>query len=432
MNLTNIIKLAIKYLSHYKRRYLFLFLALSFGFGIITLTTAVKEGMSNNLYYAMRGHSSGGDITIIGGEKGGGLGGYHLSKDYVDTIIDIINHSGLKIDHITKRDRGNDCTIFYNGDYINLKYFIGVDWENEKNYFESLDYVSGSYNNLNDNSVILSAAVADLLHIKVGDSLILQIQNNGQINTAPLILGATIKNNSALGYARIFVPLKQANELMGFKEGDCSLIGVALKNKNDADAANRLLQKMISQKLPTAGLILKKNDWRIAQDKASEGITVYVMTVGAEISEVMQIIDAVNILILFLYVMMLIIVLVSASVTYSLIVHERTREIGTMRSIGFPGIDIRLLLGAETFFLGTISIIAGFIFSLILAKLASFIPFDWFPSFEIFLSKGRLTASFDLMGTLRNIVSIYIILFLAVFSPSKKVSSAPLPDCLSA
>jgi len=429
MNISNIIKLAGKYLVRYKRRYLFLFAALSFGFGIITTITALKDGMTGNVYNSARGHHSG-DIIITGFDEGGTFR-RHLDKYCTDTIIDIIAQSGIKTERITKRDYAEDGTLFYNGDYAHFKYFTGADWENEKDYFESLDYKAGSFSDLKDNSIIISAAIADLLNIQTGDNIILEIENRkGQKNTASFILGAVIKDNSVFGYAKVFVSKKQADILMSFAEGDCSSVGVSLKNRKDSDDANRTLQKMISQKLPAAGLILTKEDWKREPTIVPDGITVFVMSINAYISEVSQILDALNILILLLYIMMLVIVLVSASVTYSLIVHERTREIGTMRSIGFSGIDIRLLLGTETFLLGTISIIAGFVFSLLLTKTAASVSFEWLPGFEIFLSRGRLSAVHSLPLTIRNIISVYIVLFLAVFSPTGRVAASPLPEML--
>jgi putative ABC transport system permease protein len=162
-----------------------------------------------------------------------------------------------------------------------------------------------------------------------------------------------------------------------------------------------------------------------------DGIKVFLYTLPVYLSEISDLLNAMNIITYFLYGMMLLIILVSAIVTYRLILHERTREMGIMRAIGFYGSDLRLVLWTEVIALGIISLIAGFLLARVLSWALSLFSFSWFPSFEIFMKNGSLAALY-LPGTvLVNVVSIFLVLFIAALFPSFRVSGKNLPALLS-
>jgi len=128
---------------------------------------------------------------------------------------------------------------------------------------------------------------------------------------------------------------------------------------------------------------------------------------------------------------MLIIIFVSAAVTYRLIMHERAKEMGVMRAIGFFGGDLRTVLWTEVAILGIISLFAGFLLAIIFSTATAFISFSWFPSFEIFLKDGKLSALY-LPGTVvLNIFITLLILAAAVIFPSLRASKKNLPSLLS-
>jgi ABC-type antimicrobial peptide transport system permease subunit len=165
--------------------------------------------------------------------------------------------------------------------------------------------------------------------------------------------------------------------------------------------------------------------------KPWKGINVFVVTLPVHLSEVAQLLDAMNLLVYFLYGMMLLIIFASAAVTCRLILHERTREIGTMRAIGFYEVDIRHIMIMETLCLGIISLVAGFVFASILSFLLTLVPASWFPSFEIFMKNGKLIALYNPKTMLLNIAAVFCMLFPAIFFPAVRVSRLPLPQMLT-
>jgi putative ABC transport system permease protein len=138
-----------------------------------------------------------------------------------------------------------------------------------------------------------------------------------------------------------------------------------------------------------------------------------------------------NIVTYFLYAMMLIIMMVSALVTYRLILHERRRDLGTMRAVGFYGADIRFVLLLETFGLVLASLAAGVFLLLFFQWLVTFIPFTWFPSFEIFLEDGKLGTLYVPRTVAVNVLAVLVSLFLAAAAPVYRSSREPLPNMLN-
>jgi ABC-type antimicrobial peptide transport system permease subunit len=430
MNMFEIIRLSCKYLFRYRRRYLFLFFALSFGFGIVTAITAIKASMTQNVYDAAQSHYAG-DVIVMGWEAGSNVR-YHLDKQSVDTVFQTIDESGIGVKHIVQRNLYSHGIIFFNGVSVDLKYLVGVDWENEKSYFDDLNYAAGSNRDLDDKSIIISNPIAKALGAQAGDSIILEIENKwGQKDTAVFILAATVDDTSIFGFYKAFIPLGTMNRLIGFETGESGLAGIYLKNQNDVGKANETLQKLFSSKIQTAGLMRNRAEFESESEADWKGIRIFVMTIPIYLSGVAQVLDALNILIAFLYVMLLVIILVSAGVTYRLILHERIKEVGTMRSIGFYERDVRNVLLCEALLLGVVSIIAGFILALLFTRLAGILPVDRFPGFEIFLKTGRLGAVFSSFEMTLNIAAIYIVLLIAVWFPAFNSSRAPLTEMLS-
>ncbi|MDR2865311.1 MAG: FtsX-like permease family protein [Spirochaetaceae bacterium] len=410
---------------------MFLFFALAFGFCIVTVITSLKDGMAENVYFSAQEHYAG-DLVFVGYTKTGEVS-RHLDKRAVDTIFNTIRDEKIPVTRYTERTLYNDDTIlFFNGNSVLLRYLNGVDWHNEETYLNNLSYASGGNKNLHDNSIILSDQVASVLGVQCGDNLILELKNNsGQKNTGNFIVEAIFKDNTVFGFYKGFISKKTMNQLLGFSEEECSSIGIFLPDRQSAEKYKTVLQKELSGKILSAPLINSDAQFKDERDKRWNGIKIFILTIPVYISDIYKILDALNLLSVFLYAMMLIIILVSASVTFNLILHERTKEIGTMRAIGFYEADIRHILICETFLLGTVSVIIGFFLSVFLTNLAGFISFAWFPSFDIFLKNGRLTAFFTPFNEAINIIAVYFVLFLAVWFPVFRTSRAPLPEMLS-
>ncbi|MDR2633882.1 MAG: FtsX-like permease family protein [Treponema sp.] len=429
-----------KYLIRYRRRYFFLFLALSMGFSIVTLMTAVKDRMYANVYKSAQDHYAG-DIVVVGHDSSYAMDN-HLTAEAKAEVYQAIEAVHLEGPRMVERTHfPQNGVLYFNGSAVRLKYVIGVDWDNEASYFDSLDYrerldLPGIEDSpvltQMENMIYLSAPVADQLNARVGDSLILEVNTRwGQKNTGAFIVGGIVEDSTIFGYYKAYIGRITLNRLLLIDDEDCSIIGIFVKDRWKVEKIRALLQGDLENRMQTGPIVYDREEFAQASAEPHEGIRIFLITIAVYLSEVDDLLGAMNIITYFLYAMMLIIMMVSALVTYRLILHERRRELGTMRAIGFYGADIRLILILETFGLALVSLAAGMLLALFFQWLVTFISFSWFPSFEIFLDNGRLATLYVPRTVAVNILAIFISLFLAALVPVYRSSRESLPDMLS-
>jgi ABC-type lipoprotein release transport system permease subunit len=424
-------RLGIKSLYRYRRRYGFLLAALVFGFAVVTFITSAKDGMSDNVYYSAQSHYAG-DIVAVGYDTGS-LQRYHLGQAEIAAILQAADDSGINSRYTVKRTLfGEKGVVYFNGTAVQLKYVIGSDWEGETPLFNKMTFNGFADIPAGDDGIILSSPVAGKLGARLGDSLILETETVwGQKNTGVFIVRGIAQDSSIFGYYKVYVSRKALNHLVGFGEEDCSSIGFFLDDSGAAEQKRERFQEVLAAYIQTGPLVYDRDELEQATNQPFEGIRVFLYTLPVYLSEIADLLNAMYIITYFLYGMMLLIILVSAVVTYRLILHERIKEMGIMRAIGFYGGDLRLVLWAEVLALGCIALLAGFALAWILSQALAFVPFSWIPSFEIFMRDGKLTALYLPKTVMINIVSVFLVLFAAVLVPAFRTSQKSLPSLLS-
>jgi len=428
-----VFRLGLKYLYRYRRRYGFLMTALVFCYAIITMITSIKDGMYDSVYYTAQSHYAG-DIVAVGHDADF-AGNYapHLERNEISAILNAADRAGINPRYTVLRTiYGSEGVIFFNGTAIQLKYLIGSDWDREAhllskmNFEERYDLLPG------DDGIIISAPIAQRLGAKMGDSVMLELVTRwGQKNTGMFIIKGIVKDASIFGYFKAYISRLSLNRLIVFDDEDCSSVGFFLDDPGAAELERGRLQDLLSEQVQLGPLVYDRDQMTLEINRPWDGIRVFLYTLPVYLSEIANLLNAMNIITYLLYGMMLLIILVSATVTYRLILHERAREMGVMRVIGFYGSDLRLVLWSEVFVMGLIALAAGFVLALVLNWAISLISFSWFPSFEIFTKNGSLKSLY-LPGTmLTNIAFIYIVLFIMALFPSFRASRKNLPGLLS-
>jgi ABC-type lipoprotein release transport system permease subunit len=433
MKYIKMIDLAVKYLFRYRRRYLFLFIAMGFGFFLITFITSLKDGMTENVYLSAQSHYAG-DLIVAGFDAE--IWKYQRIQGMdTKTILNDIHNTDLDPERIIYRTTyDGKGTVYYNGTGILLKYVTGVDWENEKDFFENLTYQSPPIEpfDIDENTIVLSSPVAEELGVRVGDSVILQQPTiNWHINTHVFVVRAIIEDTSIFGYYKAFVSRKTLNSVIGFDENACTSIGLYFNDRRAISEKERILYNALSKSVQMGPLISDRDEFTNALNENWTGRLFFVLSLGVYLSEVEELLAALNLITYFLYVVMLLIIFVSASVTYRLILYERTREIGTMMALGFYGGDIRFILLLETLFLGIISLVAGFLLAAIVGWGMSIFQFTSIPSFDIFTKDGNLIPLYQFRTTMNNVIAVFCILLPAVWFPVYRSSKSALPEMLS-
>jgi len=429
-----VFKLGLKYLYRYKRRYGFLMAALIFGFAVVTFITSLKDGMYDNVYYSAQSHYAG-DIVAIGYDTNTfEVSVQRLGQNEISAILNAADQAGINPKYTVLRTYyGSEGTIHFNGNAIRLKYLIGCDWDKETHLLKKMNFEEPVNSVLGNEDIIISVPVARQLGAKMGDSIILEtITRWGQKNTGIFIVRGIVKDTSIFGYYKIYISRLSLNRLKDFEDDDCSSVGFFFDKPETAEHKRILLQNALADKQIQLGPLVYDRDQMVLEKyRPWEGIRVFLYTLPVYLSEISELLDAMNIITYLLYVMMLLIILVSAAVTYRLILHERAKELGTMRIIGFYGSDLRLVLWTEVLVIGFISLIAGFILAQVLSWAVSLLSFSWFPGFEIFMKNGKLLPLYLPKTMFVNILLVFIVLFVMALLPSIRASRKNLPELLS-
>jgi ABC-type lipoprotein release transport system permease subunit len=429
------LKLGIKYLYRYRRRYYFLAAALIFGFAVVTFITSIKDGMYENVYYSAQAHYAG-DIVAVGYNALPDQAGYlhHMGQNEISAILEAAALSGINARYTVQRTLyGDDAVLHFNGTAVQLKTLIGCDWTQEAHLFGKMAFDEEPEALAGDDGIVLSVPVARQLGAKTGDSVIMELQTRfGQKNTGIFIVKGIVQDTSIFAYYKAYISRLSLNRLVIYGDNDCSTIGFFFDDPARAEQKRIQLQKSLSaQHVQTGPLVYDRDGLTRERDRPWEGVRIFLYTLPVYLSEISYLLDVMNTVTHLLYGMMLLIVLVSAAVTYRLILSERAKEIGIMSVIGFSGGDLRMVLWTEIIILGLCSLSLGFVLARIMAWAISFVSFSWFPGFEIFLQNGRLMALY-LPGTmLVNTVLLLFILLMLVLIPSLRVARKDLPVLLS-
>jgi ABC-type lipoprotein release transport system permease subunit len=424
--------LALRYLFRYRRRYLFLFLALAFGFGIISFIRAAKNGMAENVYFSAQAHYAG-DIIVQGIDNSYSQG-HHFNREQTAFILEAAEQAGIDpVRTAVRTDLYDGAEIYFNGADLRLKYVQGVDWEAEESFFTRLDYTgAASVEPAAGNGILISESVAEFLGLQQGDDVVLETDPDGTPkNIGIFVVTGIIKDSSIFGYYKAYVDRKILNELIGFEPDDCSFVGFTMANHSDAEKKKAVFSGYLSKGLAISPLLTTKEEYNTERSKSWEGLRVFVLTIPVYLSDINQLLNAMDLLTYLLYGMMLVIILVSAGVTYRLILHERLREIGTMRAIGFHEGDVQNILILEALGLGVVSLAGGLFFAWFLSRIFSFVSFTRFSGFEIFLRNGKLTALFLPGTTVIDTLAVFCILLPAIWLLSFRVTHVKLPLLLS-
>ena len=426
-------KLGINYLYRYRRRYYFLLAALIFGFTVVTFITSTKDAMYENVYYSAQSHYAG-DIVALGHEyqnTGGFI--YHLGQNEISAILKAADQAGIMPQYTVFRTLfTSNVFLHFNGEAIQLKDLVGCDWERESHIFSKVTFEYPPQEVLDDEGIIISLPVAQQLGAELGDSIILELNTRyGQRNTSVFIVRGIVQDTSIFGYYKAYISRLAHNRMVLFDDDDCSSIGFFLHNPDTAEQQRQRLQNYLSTYTQTGPLVYDRDGFFNERNREWEGNLVFLYTMPVYLSEIAYLLNAMNLITYFIYGMMLITILVSANVTYRLILQERSKEMGVMRSIGFYGNDLRLILLTEIIVLGIIAIITGFLLARLPSWLVSLMSFSWFPGFNIFMNNGKLTSMYLASTMLINIVLLILILVILSLHQSFRIVHKKLPELLS-
>ncbi len=429
MTVTHNIILAWSYLRTHFRRHVFIILILGFSFGIIMAVTTLTAGMEQSVFRIAELHY-GGHVFIFGHDP------QVIRLPQPGGIIRSLQERPIAYKKAALRTLSYmEGVLYFAGSATKQKYVFGIDWENEREAFQDHLFVDDLFpETLADNGIIISSSMASRLHARQGDDVTLSVlTKDKQTNTGTFVVRGIIKDASIFGYFKCYVDRQRLNALLGFDPDDCSWIGFYWDNRDPAFLSARAeeIYQALKDRYPMVPPADTREEFANVFSVPSPALELPVFTLNAYISQVSDLLSSMRLVSYFVYVTMLIIALASMSVSYRLILHERSREIGTLRVMGLSALDTQVLLLVESVMVVVIAVGVGLWLSLLFNWVLSLFSYSQIPGFDIFLYKGRLTAAYPPSMLLMNIVILLLTVLPAAWIPALRISRIDVTKALS-
>ncbi len=444
-----LIKFALRNLSRNKKRNVILGIAVAFGFFVVTAVDGLTSGAVSNLEEQIT-QMLGGTVIVAGYEKSTQLdeeSGRLLGMDVVpiirdhDYLINKVNELGVDYKYISHYTSSTGQIVF-NGKKI-LTQTFGRDFENDKNFLESLQIVDGNIEDLKKpNTILIGENAAKNLKVEIGDA-ILYVTNTiyGQNEVGEFTVVAINKDSNFLTGIMSYTDIETLNKLVGINEGGYNYFSIYLKNKNKqtqvalaledairADGVN-VSDLRLARKTNPGNVERGINKQFLGKDIVWEGVKYGVESLddGApQLKSAMSIVHTVTTIIL---IVILLIVMVGVSNTYRMVLYERIREIGTMRALGMTGKDTGKTFTYEAVGLCLIGAVMGCIAAVVLMLILG-IPRISTESVQFFLHGGHMSFVLSPVSILIQYILMILLTAMAVRGTAKKAAKLSPAEAL--
>ena len=422
-----IVKLALRNLSRQKKRTFLLGGAIAFGIMIVTVINgfvgAFVANISENFANLAAGH-----VFIQGVEKSASGKEYEIIRD--DTaLMAAAKQAGIPARYVTKRSSFQGNLIFA-GKTAQLA-INGVDFSNETFLPERLMFKSGGMAGMAEKQgLVISEPTAKRLNVQVGDRVLVQMKTyTGQNNVGEFaVAGITVDPGilfSMAGYAN----KSYINELLNIEPSDYMSLGFYLPSLEGMDKYGTELYEGLRKKAQvfergkgdqTQNFV--RSMMSQAKKETWTGIKYRVFTLNDMLQQVQQIVNVLNSASLVILIILFLIIMVGITNTFRIIMYERIREIGTMRSIGMQRGEVRSLFLFEAAFLAVGGVLSGILLALVVMGVVSVVDFGLNSPLFIILKNGHMTFSLPLVRTLANIVIVTGLTLAAAFFPARNAA----------
>lgn len=410
---------AFKNINNQKRRFAFIIFAVAVCFTLISLQTAVTDGMMITLRQKAALYFSG-HISISGFIDGSaGM----VNSDELIASLAGLDRNIIQVSRRTVYTR-TDANLFFSGHSIRQRRLIGVDFDSEKAQFDYMQLTpSSDYDALVDKGgILISDTAAKLLKADVGDEInIFLTTDSGQYSTGVFIIRGIFVESSLFAYVA-YIPIQDMNSMLGRDQSWNTDLAVFSKaTANFFDLAD-LIRDKLSRSFNVLPRLDDRRDLLSALARTDADKTLAVMPLEAQLAQINQLVQAVSIVSYSLLAMLILITVIGLINTYKIIIFQRTREIGVLRAIGVKRGFVLASLLWESFILATIASSFGLLGSVVLQVVVAAIDFTQWPLIGFFTEKGRLVPYLDGFRVVLNYVLVATALVVAAVGPASRAS----------
>ncbi len=423
-----IANIAFRNLSRQKKRSFLLGGAIAFGVMIVTLINgfagAFSANVAENFSHLLAGH-----IFVSGAEK---QGDKELSVIRDDAALTrAAAEAGIPMRYLTKRSEFSG-TLIFEGKKIRTN-VAGVELETEGYLRERLVLKEGSWEAAADpRALILSEKIAARLNVEVGDRLLVQMETvRGQNNVGEFKLAGISYDTGIFGQLLSYANLAYTNELLGLKPGEYQTMGIMLDAlRHTEPAADKLYERLAASvsvfergKKDESGAQTPFQALMKQQKKESwDGVRYRLFTINELLSQIQQIVVALDTAAGIILVVLFVIIMVGIANTFSMVMFERIREIGTMRAMGVQRSGVRGMFLFEAVFLSIGGAVAGIVLALLAMGGLSLIDFGMDSPAFLILRNGHLSFFLPPARAVFNVLVIAVLTLLAVSRPAGRAA----------
>ena len=343
------------------RRYRVLLTALTLAVGVLVFVLGAAVGMRDALR-AKAGRYFAGDVVVLGFAGDG-----RSLMERIDAVERAVATTAQTVPVLGFSRRSTyydpfNTQLFHAGYYIRQRRVVGVEWDLERPVLETFDFLSGGVPAADEtHAALISATAAEQLSLRVGDEMIVSIvSDRGRANTAGVVVRGIFAESSFFGFTT-YIERRTLNTLREAHPDTVNEVGLYLQRAigDEARAAATLTAALEAEGLPSFGVLAERAAYEAASGTPWPERTYGAVTLQAQLDEINELLGALAIIAVVIVVFFLIIVAVGVSNTYSMIVFERTREIGTLRALGLQRGRATALFLIEALYLGAGGVMIG-------------------------------------------------------------------------
>lgn len=435
----NLLRIAYRNVSRQKRRSNLLAAAIAFGVMIIVLVNSLTAGLitntEKNFTSVLGGH------IYISGQVMLDSGKIVNRIDDTEVLDTVIPQFEQYITEYQKRSTIAGTYIFRSKSERGLVY--GVHWDEEQQLIDTLEVVDGSLDRISERkALILPMDVAQKIGVVVGEEVLMSLNTvTGQANVGEFTVVALTKDASGLGFSASYANIEYVNELVGLDPDEYQSFNLVLSDVRLVDLLTAQIKSAIEttgspltpvEEDAVAGPMMNMGSMFSQADEEEkwEGTRFDVTNLNEFMDAVTQIVAILNGVALGMFMIMLLITMVGLVNTFRMIMIERTKEIGTMRSVGMLQKDVSRLFLLEGLILSLRGALFGIIAALIVGLVISLIPFADGSNFAILLDGGHISVPVVPSNIVMVTVIIAVITLIAVWSPARKAARLQPADAL--
>lgn len=437
------IRIAFKNILGQMNRTLLLGGAIAFGFFVFTIV----NGFTNGLLQTVEDNFSdtfGGHIYVSGTEVSDRGSEINIIRD-TQAIYNALPAIEDQIFSYNTRSSANTSLIF--GNFEENQSLIGIDFNQEVGFLDSLSFVEGSANDFlaNESGILLPEDIFEDLGVEIDENVIIKTTTiNGQQNIGDGIVVGSIVSEESFGISSGYIHIATLNKLLDMSPDQFQTFNLYLKDLSVIESVTDALHKELSSLAETEprnsdeengfqNNILRRIGFSqlnsVDESERWSGTKFSLSTLNDRTDNVKALISIMDIIGLAIFFVILGIIMVGVMNSYRMVMLERTAEIGTMRAMGIQKGGVRNIFISEAFFIALGGAIVGLVLAFLFMAGVSLYEFDS-SNFTLFLNQGHLQFAITTFETVGNILVLCLTSIASVYLPARAAANLKPAEAL--